>query len=323
MMKASLNKQSLNALNIIERRGKTLLGDKTLSDFPLDKARNLFQQLLAPNHTLPDINIDVTNNSFSYDGINVKLRFYRPCGDKKFLPALIFFHGGGFVFGDLELIDYSCRLMADKLQCIIVSVDYRKAPEFKFPAAHNDCYQAVKYVQKHAKELGCNGIIAVGGESAGGNLAASICHTAKELKDIEISLQVLYYPWLNLATNYQSAKVYSSGYLLEVPAMHWMRELFLANSAQISNPIANPLLQQDFTKLPPALIFSAQCDPIHDDSERYAEKLSEAGIDVQHIELGGTLHGFFAMPWFYDSAYLSISMVAQEFELKKLVTTRP
>lgn len=318
MKQAVLNIQSKNALDIINQREKSLLDDKTLSDIPIDTARNIFRQLLESNKTLPIIDVNVKNISFSYDDINIPLRLYRPHNNKS-LPALIFFHGGGFVFGDLDFIDYPCRLLADKVQCLVVSVDYRKAPEYKFPSAHNDSYQAVKYIQTHAKELGCNGVIVVGGESAGGNLAASICHMAKELKDVEISLQVLYYPWLNLASNYPSAKAYETGYLLEVPALHWMRELFFSDITQAADPIANPLLQRDFTKLPPTLIFSAKCDPIRDDSKIYSEKLIEAGIDVQHVEFDGALHGFFATPWFYDSAYLSISMIAEAFKLNGLL----
>lgn len=297
-------------------REDVLLGGKLLSNLPLNKAREVFKQLLAPNDNLPTLNIDITNTAFSYDGITIPMRVYRPCNEN-YLPAMIFFHGGGFVFGDLDFIDYACMLMADKSQCVVISVEYRKAPEFKFPCAHNDCYQAVKYIQNNANSFGCNGVIAVGGESAGGNLAASICHMAKKTRDVEISFQVLYYPWLNLANNYHSARKFYKGYLLEVPALNWMRELFLSANKEIDNMTANPLLQDNFIKLPPTLIINAECDPIRDDGKLYFEKLNEAGVEAQYIEFGGTLHGFFATPWFYDSTHLSIQLIAKKFEMYK------
>lgn len=311
MDKITLTLESQRCFKIVSDRMEKLLGKENFSTVPIADARKIFRQLLAPVEELQPIKMDVGDTFVSYDTAKIPLRVYNPGSQNQLLPALVFFHGGGFLLGDLDFIDYSCRLLAQAIQCVVISVEYRKAPEHKFPTAHEDSYQALKYVHAHAKEFGSNGIIAVGGESAGGNLAASMCHMAKQRKDVSIKAQVLYYPWVNLNNNFPSNEKFATGYLLETPGLEWMREQFLSNDEERNDPIANPLLQKDFTNLPPALILAAELDPIRDENKSYFDKLNEAKVDAHFVEFGGIFHGFFALPWFFQESYSSYLLVGE------------
>jgi acetyl esterase len=193
---------------------------------------------------------------------------------------------------------------------MVVAVDFRRAPEHKFPTAHMDCYNVARYVQKHAHEFRCNGKIAVGGDSAGGNIAASICHMAKKNKDLKISFQLLFYPWVDLNNKMPSDKTFESGYFLETNTLHWMRKQYLSKPADEKDPIANPQFQKDFKNLPPALVIAAECDPIHDDAKKYYQQLVDAGNNAEFMECGGILHDFCALPSHYEAASLAYGVAS-------------
>ena len=316
-----LNRDSRNFLNIVEKRSSQVLNGKNLTQLPTDQARKAFNQLTAPiPNKLQPIDINVENKTITYNNsIKLNLRLYTPKNAKGALPILVYFHGGGFVFGDLDFLDYTARYLANGSNIIVATIDYRRAPENKFPAAHDDAYNATKYIYEHAKEFGGNGKIAVGGDSAGGNLAANVCHIAKKTKEIPINFQLLFYPWVDLNNVRESDKKFAKGFFLELDLLNWMRTQYLASPADQKNPIANPQLQADFKDLPPAFIVIGEDDPIHDDAKMYYEKLVNAGNDAQYAEFGGILHDFCALPSHYEAALLAFDMSCNE--LKKAFGT--
>ncbi|QRN03346.1 alpha/beta hydrolase fold domain-containing protein [Legionella sp. MW5194] len=309
-MSHKINPDSTAFIERLTERAGSALNGANLLELPPEKARVAFNKLIAPvPGKLKPIDVQVENRHLDIEGVKTGVRIYKPLKNNTDLPALVYCHGGGFVFGDPDFLDYTCRALCEGAHCMVVAVDYRRAPEHKFPTAHDDCYRVVRYVQKHAKDLGGNGVVAVGGDSAGGNVAASICHQAKKNKDVEICFQLLYYPWVDLNNTTESDKTYAKGYFLETETLHWMRKQYL-NSGDEKNPIANPQFQTDFSHLPPALIIAAECDPIHDDAKLYYQKLADAGNDAQFIEFGGILHDFCALPSHYEAALLAFGASA-------------
>ncbi|KTC68060.1 alpha/beta hydrolase [Legionella birminghamensis] len=307
-----INTDSSNFIKLLGERAAAALDGQNLLEMAPDEGRKAFNKLIAavPDKLKP-IEVNTEDRQINLADRQIKVRIYKPNKESSNLPALIYCHGGGFVFGDLEFLDYTCRFLSKAANCLVVAVDYRRAPEHKFPAAHNDCYDVIRYVQKHAQEFGGNGKVAIGGDSAGGNIAASICHQAKKNKDVNISFQLLYYPWVDLNNTMPSDKTYESGYFLETASLHWMRKQYLGKPEDEKSPEANPQFQTDFKNLPPALVIAAECDPIHDDAKRYYEKLVEGGNKAQFIEFGGILHDFCALPSHYEAALLAYAASGQ------------
>lgn len=310
------NKDSENFIKCLNERAKSALNGENLLELSPEKGRTAFNKLIAPiAGKLKSIEVFTENKELKLNDGTVKVRVYKPQKSSKNLPVLIYCHGGGFVFGDLDFLDYTCRYLCEGADCIVVAVDYHQAPEYKFPTAHNDCYEVTQYVAKHPEDFGSNGKIAVGGDSAGGNIAASICHRAKNHKELNICFQLLYYPWVDLNNTMPSDKTYESGYFLETATLHWMREQYLSKEEDKKDPIANPQFQNDFKNLPSALVIAAECDPIHDDAKRYYEKLVEAGVDAQFIQFGGILHDFCALPSHYNAALCAFSASVQALKI--------
>lgn len=211
---------------------------------------------------------------------------------------LVFFHGGGFVIGSIELYEEFCRALTNGAGCIVVSVGYRLAPEHKFPAAVEDCYSATKWVAVNAKAIdGDSTHIAVGGDSAGGNLAAVVAVMARDEGSVPLVFQLLLYPTTNLAHDTLSMQENASGYLLTRDDMFWFRSLYLPNDADRNNPYASPLLAQDLHGLPPALVITAEYDPLRDEGEAYTTRLREAGVTVVCTRYNGMIHGFLILPF--------------------------
>lgn len=311
-----LTKDAKHFLKLLEQRGNKILKGKSLIELPIAEARKAFDELVAP---LPDhlhpIDIKVENKSIPQNGAEkIPVRVYTPKNTSGPLPILVYFHGGGFVFGGLNFLDYACRFLAMRSTCIVIAVDFRNAPEHKFPAAHDDAYHATQYIYENAKEFGGYGLIAVGGDSAGGNLAASVCHMAKKSKHINIAFQLLFYPWVDLNNTTASDKKYARGYFLELNTLDWMRKQYLSSPADEKNPIANPQFQTDFKGLPPALIINGEVDPIHDDAKMYYQKLVAADVEAQFVEFAGTLHDFCALPSHYEAALLAFEVASHELK---------
>ncbi len=230
-------------------------------------------------------------------GDRVPFRLYRPApAANGILPIMVFFHAGGYVFGDLDGLDSFCRLIAREAGCLVASVDYRRAPEGKFPAAHEDCYAATRWIADHAAELGVDAErIAVGGNSSGGTLAISVSSMAMERGGPEICQQMLWYPGVGSAGDTRSMKELSEGYFLTARLMKWSMGHYLNDASDMLNHLIQPLLKQDLSGMPPTFLMTAGFDPRRDDNQVYAERLAAAGVNTEFRCLDSSIHGFMFM----------------------------
>lgn len=226
----------------------------------------------------------------------IPIRIYTPEVSEN-LPILVFFHGGGWVLGDLEAADPACRVVAASAGCMIVSVDYRLAPEHKFPAPVEDAYAATCWVAKNAENIGGNPHkISVVGDSAGGNLAAAVSLMARDRGQPSLASQILIYPVTSYGFDTESYQLYKQGDCgLSYDDMAWFWNHYLNQKSDGQNPYASPLLAPDLTNLPPAFIITAECDVLRDEGEAYAAKLQSAGVPVKLQRYQGMIHGFVGM----------------------------
>lgn len=262
-----------------------------------EDARKAFDMLAQLPGLKPQAVAKVEDQLIPGPGGQIPVRFYTPQGRAPF-PVLVFFHGGGFVIGSIELYDEFCRALTNGAGCIVMSVGYRLAPEHKFPAAVEDCYAATKWVAVNARAIGGDSMrIAVGGDSAGGNLAAVVALMARDKGTVPLVLQVLMYPTTNLAHDTPSAQENANDYLLTRDDMFWFRSLYLSSDADRNNPYVSPLRAQDLHGLPPALVITAEYDPLRDEGEAYATRLREAGVTVVCTRYNGMIHGFLSLPF--------------------------
>jgi acetyl esterase len=210
--------------------------------------------------------------------------------------VLVFFHGGGWVLCDLDSHDPTCRALTEGTGCVTVSVDYRLAPEHRFPAALEDCYAATRWVAANARELGADPArVAIGGDSAGGNLTAAVALMARERGGPRLVHQLMVYPVTDFAFQTASMKENAEGYMLTTEAMIWFREQYLARAADARDPLASPLLARDLSGLPPATVITAEFDPLRDEGEAYGERLRRASVPADVRRYDGVIHGFFGM----------------------------
>ena len=230
-------------------------------------------------------------------GGDLAVRVYTPLvTSSNVLPALVFFHGGGFVLGDLETHDDLCRVLSNESGFRVVSVDYRLAPEHPFPAAVDDCFAATKWVAANAALLGIDpGRLAVGGDSAGGNLAAVVSQLARAAGP-RIAFQLLIYPVAQLgAPDTPSMRENAKGYFLEKDGMDWFTRLYAPDKDSRHDPRISPLQAKDLSGLPPAYVITAGFDPLRDEGRDYADALDKAGVAVTYVNYPGMVHGFFSM----------------------------
>jgi acetyl esterase len=209
-------------------------------------------------------------------------------------PAHLFMHGGGWVLGTIRqaIVDAACRERCVGAHCVVVAVDYRKAPEHKFPTGLNDCYTALRWLADHAEELGvCPELITVGGQSAGGNLAAALTLKVRDEGGPPIAFQLLDIPVLDLMLSQPSVTELASGYGLTLRSLEKMRRDYLNSLDDAANPYASPLLAPDLSGLPPTHITTAEYDPLRDEGAAYAQRLAEAGVPVTHTLHPGHIHG--------------------------------
>ena len=241
----------------------------------------------------------VENRSIPGSAGEIPVRMYWPTADPN-LPILLYFHGGGFRVGDLDTHDGICRALAKSAGVLVVSVDYRLAPEHPWPAAVNDCYAALEWVSKHAGEIGGDrDRIAVGGDSAGGNLSAVTALKARDLNGPAMAFQLLIYPSTNLASmDTDSWNTLGDGYFLTREGVNFMRGEYVPDLTDRKRPDVSPLFAKDHSGLPPALVITAEFDPLKDEGEAYAKKLAAAGVPVRHLRYDGVIHGFFGIPIF-------------------------
>jgi acetyl esterase len=217
-----------------------------------------------------------------------------PVGAEGLRPLLVFFHGGGFVIGDIETHDALCRLICRDAEVHVLSVDYRLAPEHKAPAAVEDAYAAYRWAVAHVGELGADPArIAVGGDSAGGNLATVVAQLARIQGAPLPAFQLLIYPVTNFSTGTRSKTLFADGFFLTKKDMDWCQAHYLGDAAiDASDPRSSPLLADDLAGLPPALVVTGGFDPLRDEGNQYAEAMAAAGVPVDHRQFGSLVHGF-------------------------------
>jgi acetyl esterase len=243
---------------------------------------------------------------------DLPVRVYRP-SDARDLPLLVWFHGGGWVIGDLEGPDLSLRKIANRADCAVVSVDYRLAPEHRFPAAVQDCFAATRWAVDHASLLGVDaGRVAVGGESAGGNLAAVVALLARGLGGPRLAHQALVYPVTDHNFTTASYTENAEGYLLTKFSMEWFWDHYLGPGGDGGDWRASPLRAASLEELPSTHLLTAEFDPLRDEGEAYAARLREAGVPVVCTRYDGLIHGFFNMTEAMDGAEQAVTDIARE-----------
>ena len=242
---------------------------------------------------------------------SIPIRIYRAAPGNDARGALVFFHGGGWVIGDLDTHDVACRLLAIAGGFSVVAVDYRLAPEHRFPAAVDDCIAATRWVHANAQALAIDpDRIAVGGDSAGGNLAAVVAIALRDAGDPWLRFQTLIYPATDMRQIADSHQRNGSGYLLDADAVRWFRGHYVPTAADWSDWRASPLLASDLKGLPPALVITAGFDPLRDEGRQYADALSAAGTRTQYVCFERQIHGFFNMARVIPEAGTAIRLAA-------------
>ena len=282
------------------------------SEMSPPELRRLMESLDAatpPGPDLPsveDITIPVMDGP-------ITARVYRPTTEGP-LPVLVWYHGGGWVIGSVAGSDATCRHLAQRSGCAVVSVEYRLAPEHPYPAAPRDCYDALRWVVDHADELGVDPTrVAVGGDSAGGNLSAVVTLVAADRGGPDIRFQLLVYPATDLLRSYPSHQENGEGYLLDNDAMDWFLGHYLSGTeGDPKDKLVSPLYadEDELAQLPPALVITAEYDPLRDEGEAYAKRLEQAGVPARTIQVPGQIHGFFGMVGIMDAADAAVTEAA-------------
>jgi len=259
-------------------------------------------------------------------GPDVPVRIYTPEGEGPF-PVLVWFHGGGWVVGNLDTADGTARHLTVQTGCVVVSVGYSLAPEARFPAAADDCYAVTQWVARNGASINVDpSNIAVGGDSSGGNLAAVVSLMARDRGGPALAFQLLVYPVTSRDCDTVSYRENADGYLLTKDGMIWFWDLYLSNDADASNPYAAPLAAEDLSGLPPALVITAEFDPLRDEGEAYAQRLRAAGVPTTCSRYDGMIHSFFGMSAVMDKGKQAVSEAAvavkQAFSAKAPAATR-
>jgi len=244
------------------------------------------------------------------DADGVPVRVYRPAPDGD-LPVLVVFHGGGWVIGSVEEFDVIARQVANASGAIVVSVDYRLSPEHPYPAPFDDCWRALEWTAAHAAEIGGDpSRIAVGGDSAGGNLAAVCALRARDRGGPALALQMLVYPVCDCRFDTESYVSNGEGYLLEAEQMRWFFDCYTGGAADPAQVTISPLRAPDLRGVAPAVMLTAEYDPLRDEGEAYAGRLRDAGVAVEHRRYDGLIHGFFGLSGAFDASRDAIAFVA-------------
>jgi acetyl esterase/lipase len=241
----------------------------------------------------------------------IRIRIFTPDVTGPF-GVYVYFHGGGWVLGSIDMDHSVCAQMANASGAIVVAVEYRLAPEHQFPVPFDDCYAATRWVYKNAESLGADPKkIAVGGGSAGGNLAAAVALAARDQGEFQLALQIPVYPITDFNPNTGSYIQFANGYMLTRAGMKWFWQQYLENEQDAASPYCSPLRCDDLSGLAPALIITAQYDVLRDEGEVYAQKLRLAGVPVTLTRYEGVIHGFFKYTHLFTQAQQAVAQVAE------------
>jgi acetyl esterase/lipase len=276
-----------------------------LSEGTPEQGREALRALyLLAAQVVPEVEVGAVEDV--HDG-PVPMRIYRPAGDGPH-PTLMFIHGGGFVIGDLDGYDAQCRVLCSRVGATVVSVDYRLAPEHPFPAGVDDALAALEWVA--ANEPGSS--LAIGGDSAGGNLSA-VTAQAWRGREPQLAAQLLLYPATDMLNERPSLRENAEGLLLTRDDMEWFHGHYIGHDESLaSDPRVSPALAEDLSGLPPALVYTAQYDPLRDDGDAYADALSKAGVKVIHRRFDGLVHGFFALGPLSPAAQKAVEQISED-----------
>ncbi len=294
----TLDPQAQLILDLAERSTRPLL-----ESLDPPAARIQYAEMVAAAAGDPPGGVEVQDGSIPGPGDEMPTRLYRPENVTGPLPILVYFHGGGFVIGDLDTHDIPCRRLCLSAGCLVVSVDYRLAPEHPFPAPVDDAWAATRWVVDHATDLGGDpSLVAVGGDSAGGNLAAVVCHLAKQDGAPALVSQLLIYPGTDATGGMPSHKTLGHGYRLTNELMDWFTAHYFSGGGDRRAFNVSPLFADEFAGLAPAVVLIAGYDPLKDEGRAYADKLRGAGVPTEFIEYEGMIHGFITMGGLVDAA---------------------
>jgi acetyl esterase len=299
-------------------------GGPPLETLPPTEARRVAAESLTPVEGTAEPVRSVENLRIPGAEGDIPIRVYTPDSPAP-RPAMVYFHGGGWVVCDLDTHDVVCRAIARRAGAVVIAVDYRLAPEHKFPAAVDDCYAATVWVAANSDRLGIDrNRITVGGDSAGGNLGAVVSLKSRDENGPAIALQAMVYPVTDLSSfETPSYQEFADGYQLTKAAMVWFREHYLRSPQDARHPHASPLLASDLRRLAPALIITAECDPLRDEGEAYAERLTAAGVPVTSTRYAGMIHPFFSLSGAIPQALDAIQQVADAVATAGGRLTRP
>ncbi|UYN94180.1 MAG: alpha/beta hydrolase [Enhydrobacter sp.] len=230
----------------------------------------------------------------------IAFRRYRPLGALDApLPTLVYYHGGGWVIGNIETHDSTCRRIANRSRCQVVSIDYRLAPEHPFPAPIEDSLAAFRHIRDNALAFGADGSrLAVGGDSAGGNISAVVCQACRDSGERGPAFQMLIYPATDARRQTASHRDFATGYFLEAPLIDWFWKAYVPAASDLADLRLSPLLATDFRGLPPAFVLTAGFDPLRDEGRAYADRLIDSGVKTTYVNYPGTIHGFFSLTRF-------------------------
>jgi len=283
-----------------------------LDAMPINEARVLREGMMLQRPRRDEPVARVEDWMIPGSGLGIPARVYTPSGKVGPHPILVFFHGGGWVFGTLETHGDICRTLCHRSGSLVVSVDYRRAPEHRFPAALEDCCAAVRWCAGHAAEIGGDPTrLAVAGDSAGGNLAAAVALRGRDNGGPTLALQVLIYPVTNCAFDTASYHQYASGYGLTRDMMRYFWKSYLSRPADANHPAASPLQAADLAGLPPALVLTAQYDVLRDEGEAYAARLAQASVPVRCTRYLEMNHGFVQLGALCEPALQGLMEIAE------------
>jgi acetyl esterase len=275
-------------------------GRPRLNTLPYAVGRKAVDKMSEDSEADPMQVSEVVDGAFAGPGGEIRFRRYRPIGIAAGpLPTLIYYHGGGFVIGNIETHDSTCRRLANKSRCQVISIDYRLSPEHPFPAPIDDGVATFRHIRDNAAAFGVDPArIAVGGDSAGGAIAAVVCQAVRDAKEQGPAFQMLIYPATDSSQQSASRVAFAEGYFLTKDLMDWFWKAYVPAGTDLADLRLSPLLAKDVAGLPPAFVLTAGYDPLRDEGRAYANRLIDAGIKTTYVNYPGTIHGFFSLTRF-------------------------
>ena len=293
-----LDPEARTLLDLMEKA--TQEGRPSLHTLPYAVGRQAVDKMSEDSEASPPDVGEVADGAFAGPGGEIRFRRYRPFGAAAGpLPALIYYHGGGFVIGNLDTHDSTCRRLANKSRCLVIAIDYRLAPEHPFPAPIDDGVAAFRYIRDNAASFGADATrLAVGGDSAGGAIAAVVCQACRDAGEKMPAFQMLIYPATDSSKQSRSRREFAEGYFLTKDLIDWFWKAYVPATTDLGDLRLSPLLARDFLNLPPAFVLTAGYDPLRDEGRAYADRLIDAGVKTTYVNYPGTIHGFFSLTRF-------------------------